>query len=542
MADPFFKDLAFAALAQTARNPTRDFLQATPRNPILGYLSDLAASSYSPERTQQMQGVAQFMGAPAISETLNRLSYGEPLTTGAGGIGGTTRIRPEALEAAMTLAPMVAPTARMAGAGAMAAGRAGERFAERAVPMVMERGGFGSELLQGMSRGTVSPMDVYHGSPHRFERFDASKIGTGEGAQAYGHGLYFAESPEVAKNYTGAGGVSKASETMLRGRAEKVLKNPEAHAASDVEWAGKTLNQLNSRVGNQLYKVDLPDDQIAKMLDWDKPLSEQPNAVKALRSIADRVPGLSDALQPFELGSTTGRTVNDYISRALSPEDAARLFKDAGIPGIKYLDEGSRNLANTWIVRHPQGGENVFSSKASAEAYLKRNPEETLIEPKVTRNFVTFPGNESMLTILERNRQPLALKAEETWAGFATPEQYNAAKFYGQNETERWPAAWKRAGAVAPEEILRGKGIVQPPPTQRDKDLYLLESRFSGFMDASKARQFLENDMLKATKKEKDLLRKYYDASGKFIPRQELPVQQAMQEFEQGLTNFMATR
>jgi len=112
MADPFFKDLAFAALAQTARNPTRDFLQATPRNPILGYLSDLAASSYSPERTQQMQGVAKFMSAPAISETLDRLSYGEPLTTGAGGLGGTTRVRPEALEAAMTLAPMVAPTAQ----------------------------------------------------------------------------------------------------------------------------------------------------------------------------------------------------------------------------------------------------------------------------------------------------------------------------------------------------------------------------------------------------------------------------------------------
>lgn len=112
MADPFFKDLAFAALAQTARNPTRDFLQATPRNPILGYLSDLAASSYSPERTQQMQGVAKFMSAPAISETLNRLSYGEPLTTGAGGLGGTTRVRPEALEAAIAVAPMVAPAAR----------------------------------------------------------------------------------------------------------------------------------------------------------------------------------------------------------------------------------------------------------------------------------------------------------------------------------------------------------------------------------------------------------------------------------------------
>ena len=89
------------------------------------------------------------------------------------------------------------------------------------------------------------------------------------------------------------------------------------------------------------------------------------------------------------------------------------MLRDAGIPGIKYLDEGSRNLANTWIVRHPQGGENVFSSKASAEAYLKRNPEETLIEPKVTSNFVVFPGNENMLTILERNNQPVQQAMQE---------------------------------------------------------------------------------------------------------------------------------
>jgi hypothetical protein len=85
----------------------------TPRNPVLGYLADLTASSYAPQRTQQMQGVAQLFGVPAVSQTLDRLSYGEPLTTGAGGIGGTTRVRPEAIEAAMTVTPMVGPFARM---------------------------------------------------------------------------------------------------------------------------------------------------------------------------------------------------------------------------------------------------------------------------------------------------------------------------------------------------------------------------------------------------------------------------------------------
>ena len=39
----------------------------------------------------------------------------------------------------------------------------------------------------------VQGIRAYHGSPHDFDKFDLSKIGTGEGAQAYGHGLYFAE-------------------------------------------------------------------------------------------------------------------------------------------------------------------------------------------------------------------------------------------------------------------------------------------------------------------------------------------------------------
>ena len=56
--------------------------------------------------------------------------------------------------------------------------------------------------------GTTAPGDVpppgivaYHGSPHSFDQFDTSKIGTGEGAQAYGHGLYFAGNEGVAQAY-----------------------------------------------------------------------------------------------------------------------------------------------------------------------------------------------------------------------------------------------------------------------------------------------------------------------------------------------------
>jgi hypothetical protein len=91
-------------------------ISATPRNQILGLLSDFIAQGYDPRRTQQMQGISKFLMAPEISQTLDRLSYdpsGRSLFTGAGGLGGTTRMRPEALDAALAVAPMAGRAAQM---------------------------------------------------------------------------------------------------------------------------------------------------------------------------------------------------------------------------------------------------------------------------------------------------------------------------------------------------------------------------------------------------------------------------------------------
>ena len=42
---------------------------------------------------------------------------------------------------------------------------------------------------------------LWHGSPYEFKKFSSQKIGTGEGAQAFGWGLYFTDSKSIAKNY-----------------------------------------------------------------------------------------------------------------------------------------------------------------------------------------------------------------------------------------------------------------------------------------------------------------------------------------------------
>jgi hypothetical protein len=110
-----------------------DQIRATPRSPILGLFSDLVNLPLqymsSPERTQQMQGTAQFLYGTGIPKTLERASYGESLFSGAGGLGGTTRMRPETAEAVMTVAPFAPVAGRVAGRTGQAFGRmAGEEI------------------------------------------------------------------------------------------------------------------------------------------------------------------------------------------------------------------------------------------------------------------------------------------------------------------------------------------------------------------------------------------------------------------------------
>jgi len=97
-----------------------DEIRPTPRNPLFGLFSDFVNVPLDymsdPRRTQQMQGIASFIRGTGVPSTLENLSYdpsGRGLFTGAGGLGGTTRMRPEAIEAALTLAPGVGPAARL---------------------------------------------------------------------------------------------------------------------------------------------------------------------------------------------------------------------------------------------------------------------------------------------------------------------------------------------------------------------------------------------------------------------------------------------
>jgi len=257
-----------------------------------------------------------------------------------------------------------------------------------------------SSMRNWAQRGAI---DVWHGSPHKFDEFKAmDNIGGGEGAQAYGHGGYHASNPEVAKVYQAAlsepkyhvdGRELKGNEAwaaqFLHSFADDAL--PKRIGAQDaIEKASKTLgdnatkNEIISHIkeldkrgvvveNGNLYRNQLrwPDpareaaDPLSDkhFLDWDKPLSEQDASVQAL------LPDFSGLDRPVT--SLQGRIRLPDGSFADSEQQLSRALSARGIPGIRYLDGGSRSAG--------QG----------------------------SHNYVTF--DDALVNIMERNGQPVGL-------------------------------------------------------------------------------------------------------------------------------------
>lgn len=155
---------------------------------------------------------------------------------------------------------------------------------------------------------------AYHGSPHDFDKFSTKAIGTGEGAQAYGHGMYFSDSKDIAKWYRDS--LSDPGEfgridgepiydvyKRLEDQSARLPVGPELDATYErmnfledlsltrdfddsvaridspeiARWAQEELRPKYEAPG-KIYTVEIPHESL--MLDWDKPLSEQPESVR----------------------------------------------------------------------------------------------------------------------------------------------------------------------------------------------------------------------------------------------------------------------
>lgn len=215
-------------------------------------------------------------------------------------------------------------------------------------------------------------LTAYHGTPHTIKgKFDISKVGTGEGAQAYGHGMYFAESPDVARTYAtdrsyvgkfmagtpdktawdaqriaqdtlnvhGDNAVEQLQKTL---KANSYSKNPQqTQANKQLEDAIDILKTNQLQPTGNLYKVDIPDEYIPNMLDYDKPLNQQTNIINNILSKNSGFTG------------QTKREIQELVKQGAKGEDLIKLFgkdqkelseelSNLGIKGIRYKDAMSR--------------------------------------------------------------------------------------------------------------------------------------------------------------------------------------------------------
>ena len=295
---------------------------------------------------------------------------------------------------------------------------------------------------------------AFHGSGTDFSEFKLEKIGTGEGAQAFGYGLYFADSEDIANFYrqtvgggfsidnfsiggidlvkrgtyrdyspgatpfgrgpytpvnqlsakdyalssaledifideydlydlkkaTGAGDIQtpKSGDELKQtivARLQKTVDNKDpVHQPGEVEYlqglisdieSGKAPIKFETEQHGHTYKVGLslkPED----MLDYDTPLSEQPEKFKAALNEIAEIQGIP-VVDQFGQSASFG-SFQDALSQKVGPENATREFTDAGIFGVKYRAAGSR-------------GANVADANAG-------------------RNYVIF--DDSMIKILEK--------------------------------------------------------------------------------------------------------------------------------------------
>jgi len=220
---------------------------------------------------------------------------------------------------------------------------------------------------------------AFHGSPHQFEKFTTEKIGTGEGEQVFGWGLYFTDKQDIAEHYRMVLGrnrwaidgkvidmptwsdleempdsdhtpevyAAKAMQSVVgpilelalaadgKSKNHKEFRNREsARRAMEMIRDGRVVSPTGA-----IYEVDLAPEEDEYIL-WDRPLSEQSEKVK-------------QALNVYKKNGAFGKITGEQLYQSLSDgtghayprgqKSASEYLKSIGIRGIKYMDGSSRN-------------------------------------------------------------------------------------------------------------------------------------------------------------------------------------------------------
>lgn len=390
----------------------------------------------------------------------------------------------------------------------------------------------------GAKGGTELEQKVWHvgpqswapepGFPHGRPRLD--KVGTGEGGQLFGWGWYSAENEETRDSYNES--FSRNAQSViyigdqivdwnsLPPSKKNVLQKVLQHGGDIYDWmisADAEGTRIRANINNyprhqveadlkeleedqgiarslikeydsatvrketgkaSVYHLNIPDSSIPFMLQWDKPLSEQTEEVKAalLKMNEDETgKSPSDFSQKFP-DNITGEELYTKLSTVLTDikgkhpkKKVSEYLRSLGIVGNKYLDYGSREPK--WVVTKPDGEQITFNNKPNDEVVKQLGG--TLSQERGTFNYVIW-DQPTLDKVAHLN--PEIGDAIENASNERQAETINVRGDGAQGVAEGEGNLAEDRGGILQEDVGRGESLADEASAQRTGDLESLES------------------------------------------------------------------
>ena len=198
------------------------------------------------------------------------------------------------------------------------------------------------------SKYGVNDLELKHGTPHDFSKFELEKIGTGEGAQAFGYGLYFTENDNIAKSYA-----KKLSEDkkgiiytvkIKNGKSNNWLEWREPISSEQATALSKVLKTRKDKYNEYLSSVE----------------NEKKHTGAAEELFNDNIE--LDELNPIQ----NSALYNDLVD-AFGQEEASSIMKEAGIDGVKYNTKGGKGNDFNYVIFNHDSIEIVEKKKPTEQ-------------------------------------------------------------------------------------------------------------------------------------------------------------------------------
>lgn len=193
----------------------------------------------------------------------------------------------------------------------------------------------GKEKTEIENKYGLNDVELKHGTPHDFNKFETEKIGTGEGAQAFGYGLYFTENSKIAKGY--ADKLSKDKSGIIytvkikNGKKNNWLEWREPVDASQAVELSKVLKSKKEKYNEYLNSID---DE------------------KSHTGAAEKL--FEDNLELDDYRPISNASLYNDLSDAFGQNEASKIMSEAGIDGVKYKTRQGKGSDFNYVVFNPK--------------------------------------------------------------------------------------------------------------------------------------------------------------------------------------------